>query len=209
MWVGMWLVVPQLYGARKRKSLYLSHPGTWLKVLWGQLGSLDQTFIISSCCFQTKQKNLIFFGFEDLLCIFFIKQEKNLKGHFFVLPWKLYSWLQTISPVLKPLTIFYSLFFLPPLFAFRGDWLHVALCYPREAVFQVVADIYQRRTGMVHSVKHYLAAPSWASALNGTDERLFYFDRASGWALHYSWVGSKPSGSFSFQPQHFLSLSSS
>ncbi|XP_033922367.1 cell surface hyaluronidase-like isoform X2 [Melopsittacus undulatus] len=63
----------------------------------------------------------------------------------------------------------------------RGDWLHVALCYPREAVFQVVADIYQRRTGMVHSVKHYLAAPSWASVLNGTGERLFYFDRASGY----------------------------
>uniref|UniRef100_A0A672UUK9 G8 domain-containing protein n=1 Tax=Strigops habroptila TaxID=2489341 RepID=A0A672UUK9_STRHB len=63
----------------------------------------------------------------------------------------------------------------------RGDWLHVALCYPREAVFQVVADIYQRRTGMVHSVKRYLAAPSRASALNGTDEQLFYFDRASGY----------------------------
>ncbi|KAM9270481.1 cell surface hyaluronidase CEMIP2-like [Cariama cristata] len=63
----------------------------------------------------------------------------------------------------------------------RGDWLHVALCYPREAVFQVVADIYQRRTGTVHSVKHYLAAPSRASALNGTGERLFYFDRASGY----------------------------
>ncbi|XP_010284069.1 PREDICTED: transmembrane protein 2-like, partial [Phaethon lepturus] len=62
----------------------------------------------------------------------------------------------------------------------RGDWLRVALCYPREAVFQVVADIYQRRTGTVHSVKHYLAAPSRASALNGTSERLFYFDRASG-----------------------------
>jgi len=68
----------------------------------------------------------------------------------------------------------------PPFSADRGDWLHVALCYPREAVFQVVADIYQRRTGTVHSVKHYLAAPSRASALNGTGEQLFYFDRASG-----------------------------
>ncbi|XP_009468526.1 PREDICTED: transmembrane protein 2-like [Nipponia nippon] len=63
----------------------------------------------------------------------------------------------------------------------RGDWLHVALCYPREAIFQVVADIYQRRTGTVHSVKHYLAAPSRASALNRTGEQLFYFDRASGY----------------------------
>lgn len=70
MRVGMWLVVPQPYGARKRKSLVLSHPGTWLKVLWGQPGSLDQTFVVSSRCFQTKQKNSIFFGFEDLLCFF-------------------------------------------------------------------------------------------------------------------------------------------
>lgn len=70
--VALWLVVPQPYGARKRKSLLLSHPGTWLKVLGGQLGSLDQTFVISSRCFQTKQKtkNLIFFGFGDLLCFF-------------------------------------------------------------------------------------------------------------------------------------------
>ncbi|NXI48273.1 TMEM2 hyaluronidase, partial [Galbula dea] len=63
----------------------------------------------------------------------------------------------------------------------RGDWLHVALCYPREAVFQVVTDVYQRRTGTVHSVKHYLAAASRASALNGTGDPLFYFDRASGY----------------------------
>ncbi|XP_064525014.1 inactive cell surface hyaluronidase CEMIP2-like isoform X3 [Pseudopipra pipra] len=61
----------------------------------------------------------------------------------------------------------------------RGDWLRVALCYPREAVFQVVGDIYQRRTGTVHSVQHYLAAPS--IALNRTRERLFYFDRGSGY----------------------------
>ncbi|XP_050165874.1 cell surface hyaluronidase-like isoform X1 [Myiozetetes cayanensis] len=61
----------------------------------------------------------------------------------------------------------------------RGDWLRVALCYPRGAVFQVVGDIYQRRTGTVHSVQHYLAAPS--IALNRTRERLFYFDRASGY----------------------------
>ncbi|XP_065497916.1 inactive cell surface hyaluronidase CEMIP2-like [Caloenas nicobarica] len=63
----------------------------------------------------------------------------------------------------------------------RGDWLHVALCYPRDAVFQVVADVYQRATGMVHSVRRYLAAPSRASVLNGTGQRLFYFDRASGY----------------------------
>uniref|UniRef100_A0A8C0G6B4 hyaluronoglucosaminidase n=1 Tax=Chelonoidis abingdonii TaxID=106734 RepID=A0A8C0G6B4_CHEAB len=63
----------------------------------------------------------------------------------------------------------------------RGDWLHVALCYPKEAVFTIVADIHQRQTGRVHSVKHYLAAPSWPSVLNRTGERLFYFDSALGY----------------------------
>ncbi|CAM5145498.1 unnamed protein product [Eretmochelys imbricata] len=63
----------------------------------------------------------------------------------------------------------------------RGDWLHVALCYPKEAVFTIVADVYQRQTGRVHSVKHYLAAPSWPSVLNRTGERLFYFDSALGY----------------------------
>lgn len=58
--VGMWLVVPQPYGTRKRKSLVWSHPGTWLKVLGGQPGSLDQTFVISSRCFQTKKKKSVF-----------------------------------------------------------------------------------------------------------------------------------------------------
>uniref|UniRef100_A0A8C2UBC3 hyaluronoglucosaminidase n=1 Tax=Coturnix japonica TaxID=93934 RepID=A0A8C2UBC3_COTJA len=63
----------------------------------------------------------------------------------------------------------------------RGDWLHIALCYPRNTVFHVVKDIYQRRTGMVHSIKHYLMAPSRDSVLNGTSEQLFYFDRALGY----------------------------
>uniref|UniRef100_A0A803YDU6 G8 domain-containing protein n=1 Tax=Meleagris gallopavo TaxID=9103 RepID=A0A803YDU6_MELGA len=62
----------------------------------------------------------------------------------------------------------------------RGDWLHIALCYPRNTIFHVVKDIYQRRTGMVHSIKHYLMAPSRDSVLNGTGE-LFYFDRALGY----------------------------
>uniref|UniRef100_A0A8C8SWJ2 hyaluronoglucosaminidase n=1 Tax=Pelusios castaneus TaxID=367368 RepID=A0A8C8SWJ2_9SAUR len=63
----------------------------------------------------------------------------------------------------------------------RGDWLHVALCYPKEAVFTIVADVYQRQTGRVHSVKHYTAAPSWPCVLNRTGERLFYFDSTSGY----------------------------
>lgn len=84
--VGMCLVVPQPYGARKRKSLVLSHPGTRLKVLGGQPGSLDQTFVISRHRFQTKQKNLIFFGFEDLLCFF--KAEREPQRAFLCFPLK-------------------------------------------------------------------------------------------------------------------------
>uniref|UniRef100_A0A674K9K3 hyaluronoglucosaminidase n=1 Tax=Terrapene triunguis TaxID=2587831 RepID=A0A674K9K3_9SAUR len=37
----------------------------------------------------------------------------------------------------------------------RGDWLHVALCYPKEAVFTIVADIYQRQTGRILSLARY------------------------------------------------------
>uniref|UniRef100_A0A670JWU2 G8 domain-containing protein n=1 Tax=Podarcis muralis TaxID=64176 RepID=A0A670JWU2_PODMU len=63
----------------------------------------------------------------------------------------------------------------------RGDWLHVALCYPKGTAFTVVGDIYQRQTGRAHSVMRYQAASSHHSVLNGTDERLFYFDNTSGY----------------------------
>ncbi|NWX96773.1 TMEM2 hyaluronidase, partial [Nothoprocta ornata] len=64
----------------------------------------------------------------------------------------------------------------------RGDWLLLALCYPREAVFHVVADVYQRRTGTVHSVTHYEAVATRDHVLlGGTSERLFFFDQASGY----------------------------
>ncbi|NXA33222.1 TMEM2 hyaluronidase, partial [Eudromia elegans] len=63
----------------------------------------------------------------------------------------------------------------------RGDWLLVALCYPREAIFHVVADVYQRRTGTVHSVTHYTATATRDHVLRGTSERLFFFDQASGY----------------------------
>ncbi|XP_042333258.1 cell surface hyaluronidase-like isoform X1 [Sceloporus undulatus] len=66
----------------------------------------------------------------------------------------------------------------------RGDWIDVALCYPKGTVFTVVGDIYHQQTGKAHSVKHYMAASSHLSMLNGTDdERLFYFDNASGYLL--------------------------
>lgn len=75
--VGMWLLVPQPCRARKRKSLGLSHPGTWLKVLRGQPGSLDQTPVISSRCFQTKQK--IWFSLALRICSVFFRAERTSK----------------------------------------------------------------------------------------------------------------------------------
>ncbi|XP_053128836.1 cell surface hyaluronidase-like [Hemicordylus capensis] len=63
----------------------------------------------------------------------------------------------------------------------RGDWLHVALCYPRGTVFSVVGDIYQRQTGRAHHVERYTAVSSQHTVWNRPDERLFYFDSASGY----------------------------
>ncbi|XP_061451544.1 inactive cell surface hyaluronidase CEMIP2-like isoform X2 [Rhineura floridana] len=63
----------------------------------------------------------------------------------------------------------------------RGDWLHVALCYPKGTVFTVVGDIYQRQTGRAHSVLRYRAASSHHQVLDSTDQRLYYFDSASGY----------------------------
>ncbi|XP_062998722.1 inactive cell surface hyaluronidase CEMIP2-like [Elgaria multicarinata webbii] len=63
----------------------------------------------------------------------------------------------------------------------RGDWMHIALCYPKGTVFTVVGDIYQRQTGKAHSVTRYVAAASYHSVLSRMDERLFYFDNASGY----------------------------
>nr|XP_056722063.1 cell surface hyaluronidase-like [Euleptes europaea] len=63
----------------------------------------------------------------------------------------------------------------------RGDWLHVALCYPKGTVFSVVGDLYQRQTGRAHSVKRYAAASSRHSMLNGAGERRFYFDTTTGY----------------------------
>lgn len=137
--VGMWLVVPQPYGTRKRKSLVWSHPGTWLKVLGGQPGSLDQTFVISSRCFQTKKKKICF-SLALRICCVFLKQKENLKGHFFAFLWRLYSWLQTISLILKPLSAFFPFGPACP-FCWQRRLAACRLCYPREAFFQVVADI--------------------------------------------------------------------
>uniref|UniRef100_A0A8D0BWU0 hyaluronoglucosaminidase n=1 Tax=Salvator merianae TaxID=96440 RepID=A0A8D0BWU0_SALMN len=63
----------------------------------------------------------------------------------------------------------------------RGDWLMVALCYPKGTEFSVVGDIYQRQTGKAHSVMYYMATSSLQGVLNGTGERRFYFNSSSGY----------------------------
>ncbi|XP_066491514.1 cell surface hyaluronidase-like [Tiliqua scincoides] len=63
----------------------------------------------------------------------------------------------------------------------RGDWLHIALCYPKGTVFTVVGDIYQRQTGKAQHVKHYSAVSSFHSVLKKLDQRLFSFDTSSGY----------------------------
>ncbi|XP_044135453.1 cell surface hyaluronidase-like isoform X2 [Bufo gargarizans] len=63
----------------------------------------------------------------------------------------------------------------------RGDWLQIALCYPKSAVFQVMADIYERNTGRVHSVQHYSMASSIHQALNKSANRLYHFSKESGY----------------------------
>uniref|UniRef100_A0A8C5M5N0 Hyaluronoglucosaminidase n=1 Tax=Leptobrachium leishanense TaxID=445787 RepID=A0A8C5M5N0_9ANUR len=63
----------------------------------------------------------------------------------------------------------------------RGDWLQIALCYPKSAIFQIMADVHERHTGRIHSVRHYSWANSIHQALNPSDARLFYFSKESGY----------------------------
>lgn len=202
--VGMWLAVPQPYGARKRKSLILSHPGIWLKVLGGQPGSLDQTFIISSRCFQTKQKNLIFFGFEDLLCFF--RAEGEPQRTFLCFPLKTVLLAADHLSRTQALKRIFSLCPCLPFLPTEQTGCVLSSAIPGK-LFSRWWQISQRGTGTVHSVQHYLTVPSQAGALCGTGEWLFHSDRAPGWTLLC------PGWAEAFRvfllPQHLLSLSQS
>ncbi|XP_068131333.1 inactive cell surface hyaluronidase CEMIP2-like [Hyperolius riggenbachi] len=63
----------------------------------------------------------------------------------------------------------------------RGDWLQIALCYPKSSVFQVTADIYERHSGRVHSVRHYTLTSTLHQALNKSAARLYHFSKDSGY----------------------------
>ncbi|KAG8440635.1 hypothetical protein GDO86_006401 [Hymenochirus boettgeri] len=63
----------------------------------------------------------------------------------------------------------------------RRDWIQIALCYPRSAVFQVVADVYERHSGRVHSVHHYSRANTTQQTLTQTEMRLFHFSQDRGY----------------------------
>lgn len=89
--------------------------------------------------FPDKEKKICF-SLALRICCVFLKQKENLKGHFFAFLWRLYSWLQTISLILKPLSAFFPFGPACP-FCWQRRLAACRLCYPREAFFQVVADI--------------------------------------------------------------------
>lgn len=105
MWAGMWLVVPRSY-EQGRENLFfqviLAPDSKSFEVNWG----LWIRPLYKQPLFPDKgKKNLIFFGTEDLGVFFFcLKEEENLQRHVFVFPWRLCSWLETTSPVFKPLS---------------------------------------------------------------------------------------------------------
>ncbi|XP_064421803.1 inactive cell surface hyaluronidase CEMIP2-like [Latimeria chalumnae] len=63
----------------------------------------------------------------------------------------------------------------------RGDWIQVALCYPKGTTFKITSDINQRQTGKVHSVEYYVSATSLETVLNSAKKKLYYFDNKSGY----------------------------
>ncbi|KAM8972296.1 cell surface hyaluronidase CEMIP2-like [Pelodytes ibericus] len=82
----------------------------------------------------------------------------------------------------------------------RGDWLQIALCYPKNAVFQIMSDIYDRHTGRVHSVHQYSWAHSIHQALNPSEARLFFFNKESGYLfLHLQAYGERKGHSYCSQ----------
>lgn len=188
--VGMCLVVPQPYGARKRKSQVLSHPGTWLKVLGGQPGSLDQTFVISRRRFQTKQKNLIFFGFEDLLCFF--KAEREPQRAFLCFPLKTVLLAADHLSRTQALKCIFSLCprlpFLPteetgclsPLLS-QGSCFPGGGRYPSEGQGQCTVS---------STTSLFPPGPM----LSAEPKQLFHLDRASGWALQCPGWAASPGG---------------
>ncbi|XP_032805803.2 cell surface hyaluronidase CEMIP2 isoform X2 [Petromyzon marinus] len=62
----------------------------------------------------------------------------------------------------------------------RGDWVRVALCYPRGTAFSVVSDVHQRQLSQVHGAQrlHPAASPDALRAAHG--RRLYFHDASTG-----------------------------
>ncbi|KAE8618170.1 hypothetical protein XENTR_v10009295 [Xenopus tropicalis] len=83
----------------------------------------------------------------------------------------------------------------------RGDWIQIALCYPRSAQFQVMSDVYDRHSGRIHSVRHYSWAHTISQVLNQSETRLFHFSQESGYLFIHLQAHSVRSG-HSYCSQH-------
>ncbi|XP_043915117.1 cell surface hyaluronidase [Protopterus annectens] len=67
----------------------------------------------------------------------------------------------------------------------KNDWIRIALCYPRDTIFQVKSDVYQRLTKVVSMVEEYTAASSIKDFLDSQAERKYFFDNSTGLLFIY------------------------
>ncbi|KAG7473930.1 hypothetical protein MATL_G00101070 [Megalops atlanticus] len=65
----------------------------------------------------------------------------------------------------------------------RGDWIQLALCYPRGTMFKIVSDIYQRESGRVQGVAQYDPAATLAILQENLDRKLYHYDNETGYLL--------------------------
>ncbi|KAJ8393075.1 hypothetical protein AAFF_G00067580 [Aldrovandia affinis] len=67
----------------------------------------------------------------------------------------------------------------------RGDWILLALCFPRGTAFKVMSDIYQRDSGRVQGVAHHDPAPSLQALQGDPDRKLFHYSNRTGHLFLY------------------------
>lgn len=198
-----------LTGQGREKFLGLSHPGTWLKVLQGQPGSLDQTFVISSHCLQTKQKNkVIFFGFEDLLC--FSKGGIEPRRTFFCFPLKTVLLAGDHLPCTQALKCVFSLSLASPFCRQRRLAARCPLLSPGHRVPGGGRCIPAGdRHGAQRKTLPRCSFPGQRSQRDRPAALLLRQSIRVSPVLPLRVPQRKPLGSFSYQPQRLLCLSQS
>lgn len=197
-----------LTGQGREKFLVLSHPGTWLKVLRGQSGSLDQTFVISSHCFQTKQKKVVFFGFEDLLC--FSKGGIEPQRTFFCFPPKTVLLAEDHLSCTQALKCIFSLSPASPFCRQRRLAARCPLLSPGHRVPGGGRCLPARDgDGAQRKTLPRCSFPGQRSQWDRPAALLLRPSIGVSPAIPPRVPRTKPSGSFSYQPQHLLWLSQS